>query len=104
MDENWRSYSTLNLVLKSVMRQLSDHLFIDWFLDLETIFFAESIDTYIPSNLFELLHIFTQNWLHNKFPKSTQVRNWPSLPSLYLHNQRETIHKILIHFVLLCIL
>lgn len=42
--------------------------------------FAEIIDTYIPSNLLKLLHIFTQNWLHHKFPKSTQVRNWPSLP------------------------
>ena len=29
MDENWRSYSTLNFVWRSVMRQLSHHLFVD---------------------------------------------------------------------------
>ena len=42
---------------------------------------AEIVDTYNPSNLFELLRIFIQNWLHHKFAKSTQIRNWPSLPN-----------------------
>jgi hypothetical protein len=41
---------------------------------------AEIVDTYNPSNLCELLHIYVENRLHNKFPKSTQVRNWPTLP------------------------
>jgi len=43
-------------------------------------FFAEIVDTYNPSNLCESLHIYVENWLHNKFPKSTQIRNWPTLP------------------------
>ena len=42
---------------------------------------AEIVDTYNPSNLFELLRIFIQNWLHHKFAKSAQIRNWPSLPN-----------------------